>query len=96
MHVAGRRDRDIFNTTPSPLSQASVHLLWPLCLSHVNRPSRGNNHYKDFAINLMNQKNQIRKNCCRYLGERVYFLVFILFSYVINWKCKTQGVNFGP
>lgn len=82
----------MFNTISYPLSQVSVHLLCPLCLSHANRSLFGTDHYNDFEINLMNEKNQIGRKLTKIQGGgggSVYFLAFIFF-HVISCKCKNK------
>lgn len=64
---------EVFNTISYALSQVSVHLLHLLHLSRVNRSLFGTDHYNDFEVNLMNQKNQIgRKLLQKYKGKRVF------------------------
>lgn len=82
---------EVFNTISYALSQVSVHPLHLLCLSHVNRSLFGTDHYNDFEINLMNQKNQIgRKLLQKYREKSVYFLAFIYFFMLLAVNAKTR------
>lgn len=82
---------EAFNTISYALSQVSVHPLHLLCLSHVNRSLFGTDHYNDFEVNLMNQKNQIgRKLLQKYREKSVYFLAFIYFFMLLAVNAKTR------
>lgn len=82
----------MFNTISYALSQVSVHLLHLLHLSRVNRSLFGTDHYNDFEVNLMNQKNQIgRKLLQKYRGKECLFPGIHLFFHVISCKCKNQA-----
>lgn len=82
----------MFNTISYPLSQVSVHLLCPLCLSHTNRSLFGTDHYNDFEINLMNQKNQIGRKLTKIQsgGEGVFISWHSFFFMLLAVNAKTR------
>ena len=84
----------MFNTISYPLSRVSVHLLCPLCLSHANRSLFGTDHYNDFEINLMNQKNQIRRKLLQKFGggagRECLFPGILFFFMLLAVNAKTR------